>query len=83
MAERQHAEHRFGGFLLCEGPDQYMRAALGLLTTRTVGDYDAMPLERRWWPLYRVTRPFRLALQTVSRRTPAKRELGVRRELTK
>ena len=31
-----------------------------LLTTRTVGDYQAMPLPKALWGLYYVTRPFRL-----------------------
>lgn len=33
------------------------------LTTRTVGDHEAMPLPRPLWGLYYVTRPFRLALK--------------------
>jgi hypothetical protein len=32
-----------------------------LLTTRTVGDYLAMPLPKSLWGVYYVTRPFRLA----------------------
>jgi hypothetical protein len=32
-----------------------------LLTTRTVGDYRAMPLPKSLWGLYYLTRPFRLA----------------------
>ena len=32
-----------------------------LLTTRTVGDYQAMPLPKSLWGLYYLTRPFRLA----------------------
>ena len=32
-----------------------------LLTTRTVGDYEAMPLPKSLWGLYYFTRPFRLA----------------------
>ena len=31
-----------------------------LLTTRTVGDYQAMPLPKSLWGLYYLTRPFRL-----------------------
>jgi hypothetical protein len=34
---------------------------LSLLTTRTVGDYRAMPLPKPLWAIYYVTRPFRLA----------------------
>jgi hypothetical protein len=32
-----------------------------LLATRTVGDYEAMPLPKSLWGLYYMTRPFRLA----------------------
>jgi hypothetical protein len=33
---------------------------LTLITTRTVGDYQAMPLPKLLWGVYYVTRPFRL-----------------------
>ncbi len=33
-----------------------------LLTTRTVGDYRAMPLPKFLWGIYYLTRPFRLAM---------------------
>ena len=36
-----------------------------LLTTRTVGDYQAMPLSKRLWCIYYFTRPFRLAGKLV------------------
>jgi hypothetical protein len=36
-----------------------------LLTTRTVGDYQAMPLPKPLWSLYYVIRPFRLAIKSV------------------
>jgi hypothetical protein len=36
-------------------------AIASLLTTRTVGDYEAMPLPKSLWGLYYLTRPFRLA----------------------
>ena len=36
-----------------------------LLTTRTVGDYKAMPLPKSLWGLYYVTRPFRLAAKAA------------------
>jgi hypothetical protein len=36
-----------------------------LLTTRTVGDYQAMPLPKSLWPMYYVTRPFRLAAKAT------------------
>jgi hypothetical protein len=36
-----------------------------LLTTRTVGDYEAMPLPKPVWGIYYLTRPFRLAGKLV------------------
>jgi hypothetical protein len=42
-----------------------------LVTTRTVGDYQAMPVPRPLWGIYYVTRPFRLAAKAaemISRR---------------
>ena len=36
-----------------------------LLTTRTVGDYQAMPLPKSLWGIYYLTRPFRLAGKVV------------------
>jgi len=36
-----------------------------LLTTRTVGDYQAMPLPKSFWGAYYLTRPFRLALKAA------------------
>jgi len=49
---RLHASDKFGHRLWL---------ILGLLTTRTVGDYRAMPLPKPLWATYYVTRPFRLA----------------------
>jgi hypothetical protein len=36
-----------------------------LLTTRTVGDHEAMPLPKPLWDIYYVTRPLRLAGKLV------------------
>lgn len=36
-----------------------------LLTTRTVGDYEAMPLPKPLWSVYYATRPFRLAAKAA------------------
>jgi hypothetical protein len=36
-----------------------------LLTTRTVGDYEAMPLPKSLWAAYYLTRPLRLAWKAV------------------
>jgi hypothetical protein len=46
-----------------------------LLTTRTVGDYKAMPLPKSLWGVYYVTRPFRLAAKAA--------ELVIRRNQTR
>jgi hypothetical protein len=47
---RDHLQHR----LFCVAT---------LLTTRTVGDYEAMPLPKLLWAIYYLTRPFRLAIK--------------------
>jgi hypothetical protein len=36
-----------------------------ILTTRTVGDHDAMPLPKPLWGIYYLTRPFRLASKVL------------------
>jgi hypothetical protein len=36
-----------------------------LLTTRTVGDYEAIPLPKLLWGIYYLTRPVRLALKAI------------------
>jgi len=38
---------------------------LALLTTRTVGDYQAMPLPKSLWSIYYFSRPFRLAAKAA------------------
>jgi hypothetical protein len=38
-----------------------------LLSTRTVGDYEAMPLPRALWGIYYLTRPFRLASKVAEK----------------
>jgi Uncharacterised nucleotidyltransferase len=38
-----------------------------LLTTRTVGDYQAMPLPKSLWGIYYLTRPFRLASKAAQK----------------
>jgi hypothetical protein len=39
--------------------------AVTLLTTRTVGDYQAMPLPKSLWSIYYFSRPFRLAAKAA------------------
>ena len=43
-----------------------LRPMMTLVTTRTVGDYIALPLPSALWGLYYVTRPFRLAGKALS-----------------
>ena len=74
LTERQFKEELLGGFRLCETPFQKAGMAFRLLTTRTIGDFEAMPLGARWWWIYRVTRPVRLAIRKLIRRTPSKSE---------
>jgi len=54
------SERFLGDLYLCETHAQKGRVMARTLMTRTVGDYLSMPLPRYLWPLYRVTRPFRL-----------------------
>ena len=68
LAERKFEDDLMGGFHLCETPFQRAAMTLSLLTTPTVGDYEALPLSPRWWWLYRVTRPGRLIARAVLRR---------------
>src|SRR6516165_7608363 len=59
-APRGSWEFRFG----LSTHDKFLHRLLpikALLTTRTVGDYQAMPLPKSLWGLYYLTRPFRLA----------------------
>jgi hypothetical protein len=43
-----------------------------LLTTRTVGDHQAMPLPKSLWGLYYLTRPFRLAAHVAKKVFPVR-----------
>lgn len=70
LSERQKAEELMGGFRLCETPTQKLNMALALLLTPTIGDFEAMPLPRRWWWIYRLTRPLRLSWRKLRGRAP-------------
>lgn len=78
LSERQLANDLMGGFNLCETPRQRGAMALSLLTTPTIGDYEAMPLPARWWGLYRLSRPVRLALVALVKRAPVRSALWQR-----
>lgn len=43
---------------------------IALISTRTVGDYEAMPLPKALWPVYYFTRPFRLAAKIMAMTLP-------------
>ena len=68
---RKLSEDLLGGLRLCETTIQRAKASLHLLTTRTIGDFEAMPLPPQWWWAYRFTRPFRLVWQKVRGGAPA------------
>jgi hypothetical protein len=58
-------EQELGEFLTSLNTHDRLRHRLWpiatLLTTRTVSDYQSMPLPKSLWPIYYLTRPFRLA----------------------
>ena len=75
LQQRSFEADLMGGFNLCETPVQRAAMALRLMTTPTVGDYEAMPLAPRWWWLYRLTRPMRLLARAVQGRKPTQSAL--------
>jgi hypothetical protein len=54
-------EQFFNGLNTYDRFTQRLRPIVTLLCTRSVGDYQAMPLPKSLWGLYYITRPFRLA----------------------
>lgn len=50
---------------LCDRRIDRIKAVLCLALTPTAGDHAAMPLPPPFWPVYRFTRPFRLAAKAV------------------
>lgn len=75
LALRRLEDDLMGSFRLCDNQMQRVGVWWRLLTTRTVGDYEALPLEPRWWWLYYFTRPLRLAWQRIRHRAPMASEL--------
>ncbi len=53
---------------LCDRRLDRIAASVRLALTPTISDYRAMPLPSALWPLYRVTRPFRLAASALASR---------------
>ena len=72
LAERNLQDDLLSGFHLCETAPQRAAMVFALLTTPTIGDFEAWPLGPRWWWTYRVTRPVRLALRALARRAPTR-----------
>jgi hypothetical protein len=70
-APRGSWEFRFG----LSTHDKFLHRLLpikALLTTRTVGDHQAMPLPKSLWGLYYFTRPFRLAAHAAKKVFPVR-----------
>jgi len=57
--------HNLADLELCDSRWARLAASLRIGLTPTVSDYHALPLPPPLWPLYRVTRPFRLVLKTL------------------
>ena len=55
------------------------RALFLLFGRRTVGDYETLPLPRRFWWAYHLIRPFRLAMKALSMAFPASSTRKVKR----
>ena len=59
-------EKELGKLEMCETWFDKLNAVWVLTSTRTTGDYEALPLPRPLWRLYHLTRPFRLANKLLS-----------------
>ena len=53
---------------VCDRRWNRIAASVKLALTPTASDYRAMPLPASLWPLYRITRPFRLAAHAIASR---------------
>jgi hypothetical protein len=66
-----HEKEKFREFLNGMNTHDRLRHRLWplatLLSTRTVGDYESMPLPRAFWGIYYLTRPFRLASKVAGK----------------
>jgi hypothetical protein len=60
-------QENLADLLVCDRLGDKIRAAAKIVMTPTPGDYHALPLPAALWPVYRVTRPVRLATKLVSR----------------
>jgi hypothetical protein len=71
LEERRH----LSDLILCDRPIDKARAVMWLAATPTVGDYQALPLPRRAWPIYRLTRPLRLVGEAAASLLRRRREI--------
>jgi Uncharacterised nucleotidyltransferase len=62
QSHREYSEAMLANLDLCENWWQRARVLADLMTTRTTGDYEFLPLTPALWPAYHAFRPFRLAL---------------------
>ena len=73
-APKGNWEFRFG----LSTHDKWLHRLLPIktfLTTRTVGDHQAMPLPKSLWGLYYFTRPFRLAGHAAKKVLPVRQSI--------
>lgn len=59
-------QENFSDFYLCENWFDRLKGAVRLSFTRTTGDYEALKLPPALWPLYHVTRPFRVGAKVLA-----------------
>jgi hypothetical protein len=60
-------QETFADLDLCDGVFAILKGAVQLALAPTAGDHAALKLPQGLWPLYYVTRPFRLALNAFAR----------------
>jgi hypothetical protein len=65
-AKNPHPDMQLTDFEACETWIDRLRLLWCLVSTRTTGDYEAMPLPRSLWRLYHLIRPFRLAVKILA-----------------
>jgi len=65
-ANNPHPEMQLPNFEMYESRIDRLRLLWRLVSTRTTGDYEAMPLPRPLWRLYYLIRPFRLAIKILA-----------------
>lgn len=74
IAELRHGERgpnmvrNLADIDVCDRRWDRIAASVKLAMTPTASDYRAMPLPSALWPLYRITRPFRLAAHAIASR---------------